>query len=150
MEKINFIASIVSILSALFSFIMFLKNKAIRNEISERNRISKIAKFLSETNTVIHEIEKYAARNKNYLTLDFNNLIKNLRTYYKLVKDIEGTLKKQKIDTELNAIKEFTTKFANYQNNPYTNNLLEIDSIYYTVVDMDSKIKNELDQKIYL
>lgn len=150
MNCINFIASIVSILSAFFSFVMFLKNKTIRNDIIAKNIISKITAYSNESKSIILDIEKYSAQKGKSLALNFNELIKNLKSFYKLTKSIENSLKNGKINEELKCIQDFIKKFSKTTGNPYKNNLDEINSIYFQVVDIDTKIKNELDSKIYL
>lgn len=149
MNIVNSIASIVSIVSAIFSFIIFLMNKTIKNEIVKKNMISRITDYSIESDNVISSIEKYSVQNGKRIALDFNKLINSLKKYYKLAKGIEKTLNKQEISTELNEIKQFIDKFSNYKNDPYVENMSEINSIYFTVIDMDSKIRNELDNKIH-
>ena len=149
MNTVNYIASIFSILSAIFSFVIFLKNRTIKKEIVKHNMISKLTEYSSKSNAIITSIEKYSARNGKKIALDFNKLIENLKKYYKLAKGMEKSLKKQEIVKELNEIKIFIDNFSMCDKNPYSENMSEINAIYFTVIDMDSKIRDELDNKIH-
>ena len=149
MNTANFIASIFSILSTIFSFIIFLKNRTIKKEIAKRNMISKLTEYFSKSNAIITSIEKYSAQNGKKIALDFNKLIENLKKYYKLAKSIEKSLKKQEIVKELNEIKISIDNFSMCDKNPHSENMSEINVIYFTVIDMDSKIRDELDNKIH-
>ena len=111
--------------------------------------VSKLTEYSSESNSVINSIEKYSAQKGKKVALDFNKLIVNLKKYYKLTKSIEKSLQKQEIVNKLNEIKIFIDKFSKYDKDIYGKNMSEINAIYFTVIDIDSKIRDELDNKIH-
>lgn len=150
--NINTIASWVSVISAGFSFFFFCKNKTIRKQILGNFGIKKFEKYESKSVKVISEIKKYSALNGNSKTLDFQKLIKNLKDYYEIVKEVEAACSqkgKKQIEVQRLEIKEFITSFSTCKNNAYKTNLKEINGIYFTIIELDANIKKQSEAKIF-
>jgi uncharacterized spore protein YtfJ len=151
-EIFNLIASIISISSAIFSFILFILNKTIRNELIKKRKIETYSTFVSKSTPIIEKIKKYSAQNKKSQSLVFDKLIEALRDYFELVNRIEKSLSKdglESIKENIEKLKKFIKTYTGKGNNIYQTNMNEINETYFMVIDTQNNIKNVLDSKLY-
>lgn len=151
-ELFNLIASLISILSAIFSLVLFILNKTIRNELIKKRRIETYSTFVSKSTPIIEKIKKYSAQNKKPESLVFDKLIEALRDYFELINGIEKSLSKdgfESIKEYIEKIKTFIKTYTGKTNNIYQTNMNEINETYFMVIDMQNNIKNVLDGKLY-
>lgn len=151
-EIFNLIASIISISSAVFSFVLFILNKTIRNELIKKRKIETYSTFVSKSTPIIEKIKKYSAQNKKSQSLVFDKLIEALREYFELINGIEKSLSKdglESIKENIEKLKNFIKTYTGKGNNIYQTNMNEINETYFMVIDTQNNIKNVLDSKLY-
>lgn len=151
-EIFNLIASLISIFSAVFSFVLFILNKTIRNELIKKRKIETYSTFVSKSTPIIEKIKKYSAQNKKSQSLVFDKLIEALREYFELINGIEKSLSKdglESIKENIEKLKIFIKTYTGKGNNIYQTNMNEINETYFMVIDTQNNIKNVLDSKLY-
>jgi hypothetical protein len=148
---INWLSSIISIVCAIISFVFLIKNKTIRNEITDKKNIDEYSNFLSKSNSIIEKIRKYTKKNKIQV-FSVDNFIGSLKNYYELIKSVEYNLN----GNDLKNIKEGIVKlehdiqfYSKKDNDVFIKNIDEINKTYFTVVKIQNIIKMNMDKIIY-
>lgn len=152
LEKFNFGASIVSVLSGIFSFIIFILNKTIRNELIKKREIESYTSFISNSDPVIEKIKKYSALNGKAFSLPIDKLINALKTYYELVHGIKKNLSKDgliTINDKIDNLKKFINDYTGKDNSVYRTNITNINDVYFMVIELQTSIKDILNNKLY-
>ena len=151
-EKVNLGASILSVISGIFSFVMFILNKTIRNELIKKREIELYATFISNTGPVIEKIRKYSAQNGKIFSLPINKLVIVLKAYYELVHGIQKNLSKDgliSITEKIENIKKFINDYIGKDNSVYRTNISDVNNIYFMVIELQTSIRVILDNKLY-
>lgn len=149
---LNTLGTMVSIISAIVSFIIFILNKTIRNQILKKREIEVYSSFLSSSTNTIEKIKKFTAVNGKTQSLSLDKLVDSLKEYYELIKSIEKKLINdgfQSITEELNNIENYIQDCSKKDNSSYRNNKDELNAIYFKVINIQNNIKAVLDKKIY-
>ena len=94
----NYIAVPLSIISAIGSFVFFLRNKSIRKDILENVKIGVYSDFIGQSEPIVKKIRAFIlnARTQEASNLALKNLnfCKDLTTYHSLIKTIESQIEK--------------------------------------------------------
>jgi hypothetical protein len=151
-DAVNLIAAVLSIISAIASFIILVKNKTIRNEIINKKELKDYTEFVTKSKTIIDNIRKFTSIKKKINVLSLEKLIEHLRNYYELIKDIEYKLLKNGTNTIKNDIEKLEHDIQFYSgkdNRIFNENTEQLNETYFNIIKIQKSINEIIDNKIY-
>jgi len=151
-DYISLTGAVLSIIFSVISFIIFLKNKTIRNEIIIKNQINALTDFYVNSKNIIKNIRKYTTVKPDTQNYTIGNFVKLLQDYYELLKNIEHKVPKDSINQlkkHLDSL-ESEIKFYSIQDSDiFLTSKEKINNIYLDIIKSQNIIKSINDEKIF-
>jgi hypothetical protein len=139
------IGAVISILCSIFSFIIYLKNKGIRNRIIKNQEIGEYATFLEKTSKIVDAINKSV--NISIKSKIHERLINNLFKYLEQLKLIEGHLKRDNkvlVKDNVSYIEETIRKLSDNENKMEEK---QIRDIPFKILEIQTQINDSFKNK---
>jgi hypothetical protein len=152
LDVVGLVAAIFSIISAIVSFVILLKNKTIRQEIINKKEISDYTEFVTKSKLVIENIRKFTTTKIKTQGLSMEKLVEYLKDYYELIKDVEYKLSnndKILIKECIMELEKDIQFFSCHDNKIFMENRDELSKTYFNIIKIQNLVKEITNGKIY-